>query len=74
MIAKKISFSFLLAAALLLHATHSADSTRGSVLSQSADPAKFRHAVLRSEDAGRIIAMQNLRMLTSLPTLSLMVD
>jgi lipid-binding SYLF domain-containing protein len=59
MIAKKIPFSFLLAA-FLLHTTHMADSTRGSVLSQRADPGRFRHAVLRSEDAGRIIAMQAL--------------
>lgn len=53
MIARSIPFSFAIAVGLLLHATYYADHTRA----QKADPVKFRHAVLRSEDAGRIIAM-----------------
>jgi lipid-binding SYLF domain-containing protein len=57
MIAKKTSFFLTFAAVLLLHATYSADLTRGRGGSQKADPGKFRHAVARSDDAGRIITM-----------------
>jgi len=60
MFANSFSFSLALAAILLLHATYSSGHTRGSVLSQKADARKFRHAVARSEDAGRIVTMMAL--------------
>lgn len=57
MITKQLRFSVPLTAVILVLATYSAYNASGSASAQKADPGKFRHAVLRSEDAGRIITM-----------------
>jgi lipid-binding SYLF domain-containing protein len=57
MITKQLRISVSLTAVLLFLATYSAYNTSGWASVQKADPGKFRHAVLRSEDAGRIITM-----------------
>ncbi|HEX6728753.1 MAG TPA: hypothetical protein VF074_02025, partial [Pyrinomonadaceae bacterium] len=60
MTTKQLRFSAALTAVLLFLATYSAHNTCVSASAQKVDPGKFRHAVLRSEDAGRIIAMMAL--------------
>ena len=57
MVNKKISASIVFAAVLCLQLTSFSDVSVATALPQRADPEKFRHAVNRSNDAGRIITM-----------------